>query len=177
MTLTAGQLRRVAPAQPVQLHQRQQFFDPRLDARLRPALITAPYFQTESDVAAHVQVLEQGVVLEHETRASRLHAQPGGIFAIKQDAPLLGLLQPGDGPQQRGLARTGGPKQGEQFAAADIQADTVERCERAEVLAQLLDADIHRFTSMAMRGGQRLAMPPFQECFDHQRQQRGDGQQ
>ncbi|MNN84692.1 hypothetical protein D3C81_2018850 [compost metagenome] len=116
-------------------------------------------------------------MLEHETGAPRLHAQAGGVFAIKQDAALLGLLQPGDGAQQGGLARTGRPQQCEQFAAADIQADAIECGERAEALAQLLDADVHRFTSMAMRGGQRLAVAPFQECFDHQRQQRGDGQQ
>src|SRR6185437_12050935 len=40
-------------------------------------------------------------------------------------------------PGERSLARTVGPEQAEQFAAVDLEADVVNRGERAEALSQL----------------------------------------
>mgnify|MGYP006198204661 CR=1 FL=1 len=62
------------------------------------------------------------------------HAKPDGIRRV-QDAAVLGELhrppllgqEPGEDPEQGGLARAVGAEQAEDLARADIEVDTVER--------------------------------------------------
>ena len=66
-------------------------------------------------VAGDGQVRKQTVVLRQVADAASLGAQPNAALCVEpdlaaeSDAPLARTLQPGDGAQQRGLARAGRP--------------------------------------------------------------------
>jgi hypothetical protein len=122
-----------------QLHQIQQFIHPAADRLLLPAA----QFETEGHVAAHAAVLEQGEVLEHETHLAVLHGAARGFLAGDPDAAVVGVLQPGDQPQQGALAGAGGTQKSHQRAAVDVERHVVDGLEVAELLADVGDADAH----------------------------------
>ena len=70
----------------------------------------------------------------------------GDVFVLVKDRARVGRFQPGDDPQQRGLARPRRPEQRQQRALLDIQADVVERHEIAEALGDVLDGNAHATT-------------------------------
>jgi len=61
-------------------------------------------FQAEGHVVANRQMLEGGVVLEHEADVASLRRYPGDIAAVDRDCPGVRLIESGDGAQQRRLA-------------------------------------------------------------------------
>ena len=87
LALAAGQLRRVAVGELLQVDELEQLVDPRLDLRLRPLAD----LQAERDVAAHGHVLERRVVLEHEADVALLRRQPGRVGAGDLDDPGVRL--------------------------------------------------------------------------------------
>ena len=99
--------------------------------------------ESEGDVLEDAHVAEQGVVLEHEPDLALAHRLGGRVLAVEVDRALIGRLQPGDDPEQRGLARSGGPEQRHQLAARHVEAHVVEGDEVAERLAQMADLDAH----------------------------------
>ncbi len=82
-------------------------------------------------------------MLEHEAHLALAHVPVRGIVAIEQDAPRIGMLEPGDDPEQRGLAAAGGPQQRDELARREIERDVVQGNELAEGLADALDRDAH----------------------------------
>ena len=100
------------------------------DLGLRPLADRQP----EGDVVAHGHVLERGVVLEHEADAALLRRQLRRVAAGDDDRAGVGLLEPGDDPQQRRLAASRGPEQRGQRAVGHLERDVVERGEVAEPL-------------------------------------------
>ena len=61
--------------------------------------------QAEAVVVAHRQVAKQCILLEHEADTVLLHRELRGVLAGEHQAARVGVLQPGDRPQDRALAR------------------------------------------------------------------------
>lgn len=74
--------------------------------------------EAEGDVLEHGHVPEQGVVLKHEAHLPVPGMAPGGVLAMEQDGAGIGVFQPGDDPEQGGLATAGRAQQGHQFPEA-----------------------------------------------------------
>ena len=143
LALAAGELVRIAVRQPVELHQLQQFHHAAFNFRLGRAHRARTHTQAECDVFENRHVPEQGVVLKHESDFTILHPGIGGVFIVEQDAPRVGLLEPGDDTQQRGLAGAGGAEQRDQFTGPDFEVDAVQCFESAEAFGNVLDLDGH----------------------------------
>ena len=81
---------------------------------------------------------EQGVVLEDEAHLAAARVAAGHVLVVEEDRPAagVGLLQAGDDPQQRGLARARGPQQGHQLARAARSGS--RRCRATKVPKVLL---------------------------------------
>src|SRR5690606_2243612 len=58
-------------------------------------------------------------------------------------ASLVGLVETRDDPEQRRLAGSGGPEEGHQLTAGDVQADVVQGAEGSEGPGDVADADAH----------------------------------
>ena len=136
-TLPARQRRRAPVAKPLHADQRQHLRHAVADDRPRRAI----HPQAEGDVLRHAHMREQGVGLEHHVHRPLVGRNAGHVLAIQQDAPSIGLQQPRQHPQQRGLPRPGAAQQGEEFAAVDVEADIVHREVAAEPLGHAGDAE------------------------------------
>jgi hypothetical protein len=134
LTLPARQLRRVAVGQPVQLHQRQQLMHLALDLVFRRTLRTMLHTQAEGHVFKHRHVLEQRIVLEHETHLTLAHVHCGCVFAREQHAAGIRRFKTRDDAQQRRLATARRPQQRHQLAGFDVQRYVIQRPELAELL-------------------------------------------
>ena len=115
LALAAGELGGEAAGQPVELDQAQQLVDAVGDLRLLPLADLQP----EADVFEHGHVLEGGVVLEDEADAAILRRLRGRVLVVDHDPAGIEVLEPGDRPQQRGLAAAAGPEQGGQRAVGN----------------------------------------------------------
>ncbi|MNT13424.1 hypothetical protein D3C72_1483940 [compost metagenome] len=143
LALAAGQLRRVAVGQPVELHQLQQRTHLVADLRFARALGARLDAQAEGHVLEHAHMLEQRVVLEHKAHLALAHMLVRGIAPGQHDLARIGALQAGDDAQQRGLAAAGRPQQRGQLAFVEIERDVVQRDKVAKALLYVLDLDAH----------------------------------
>ena len=119
------------------LDQRQHPVDLALDRRL----VGPRDLQPEGDVLAHRQVREEGVALEDRVDLALVGRQVGDVLAVEQDPPLVGLLEPGQDPQQRRLAAARGAEQREELPAPDRQRHPVHGADLAEVLVDVLELE------------------------------------
>ena len=92
LALAAGELRRVAARQALEVHQTEELVDAPLDLGLRLLADGQP----EADVLADGHVLERGVVLEHEANAAILDRQGRGVAPLDHNPARVRLLEPGD---------------------------------------------------------------------------------
>jgi len=65
------------------------------------------------------------------------------VLAVERNFTRIRPIQPGDDPQQRGLARARRSQQRQQFAAGDLEIDAVEGCKRAKFLDNIPDFNRH----------------------------------
>ena len=86
---------------------------------------------------------KQGIVLEHEADVALAHMEIRGILATDDDVARVGLLQPGDDPQQGGLAATGGAEQRHQLTVMKVEVDVCQRRVLIEMLVELLNLNAH----------------------------------
>ncbi len=144
LALAAGELRRVAVRQPVELHELQQLHH--LVGDLRVARPLAPRLDTQAEghVLEDRHVVEQRVVLEDEADLALAHVRAGRVFAVEQHLPGVGHFEPGHDAQQRRLARTRRPEQRHQFARGNGEVQVVADDGLAERLLQVADFDAHR---------------------------------
>ena len=134
---------RVARFHTVQPHQGQHFGHTRGTGRGRQVA------QAKGDVAPHVQVRKQRVVLEHHANAALLgrHVQRGtahGVF-FQLDLAAVDALQPRHRAQQRGFAAARGANQHPDIARAQAQRHVVDRGVRRPSVAdgELRDVQEH----------------------------------
>ena len=143
LTLTTGELGRIASSHVTELHQIQQLLDPGSDAGFIRPIGTRLDPQAEGHVLEHRHVPEQGIVLEHETDVALAHVEIRGILAADDDVAAVGLLQPGDDPQQCGLAAAGGAEQRHQFTVVKIEVDVGQGRVLIEMLVESLNLNAH----------------------------------
>ncbi|MNO97278.1 hypothetical protein D3C76_889790 [compost metagenome] len=137
LALAAGELRRLAFAVARQGDHGQRLFG----AGMALGLGHAFYLQPIGDVVAHVHVREQGVVLEHGVDVTLVGRYASGFDAMDADRAAVRLLEAGDQAQAGGLARTGRPEHGEEFAVIDVDADLVDGLDLAEAAGNLGELD------------------------------------
>ena len=85
------------------------------------------------DVLADRHVGKEGVVLKHRVDVALVGRNAFGRFAENLDMTLVGLLEAGDQPQARGLARARRAEHGEELALCDVEGHAVHGSHRAEV--------------------------------------------
>ncbi|MNV57676.1 hypothetical protein D3C71_1500200 [compost metagenome] len=89
------------------------------------------FAQRESDVFEHVQIGEQGALLEQHAHALAQGLQFVGVGAADVLAERMHLALPGDElaggrAQQRGLARARAAHDGDHFARAHVHGDVAQ---------------------------------------------------
>ena len=152
LALSPAELGGIAVGQAGQVDQLEQLRHPGPDLVAR----ALAHPQAEGHVVAHRHVAEGRVVLEHQP-----HPPPLGRDAVHRaagDADLagVGLLQPGDHPQQRRLPAAAGAQQRGQRAVGHRQRHLVERRELPEALGHALHLDRHQG---ALRRSSRVRTP------------------
>src|SRR5713226_3487307 len=65
----------------------------------------------------------------------------GPVLAVEDDAAPLGMVEAADDVQERGLARSVGPDDGDDLSPLDVEADVAEGLDGPEVNADALDAE------------------------------------
>ena len=138
LQLPARQLRRKAPAQPVQAHVGQQFLD---------ALRIGPPQQAQRQfhVLGHRQMRQHMEGLEHKAQPGP--AQPRAAVvaecvqrgAVDEHLPAVGAVEPGNAVQQRRLADARLTQQRREFPAAQHQRHGVENRRVAERFTEVVD--------------------------------------
>ena len=82
-------------------------------------------------------------IADAEPRAP-VHRQPRDVVAVELDAAAVGLDQPGDHVEHRGLAGAVRPEQADRLAAPDIDADAAHHLPRAETFFDAVHGEIAR---------------------------------
>ena len=88
LPLSSRQLRRIAIAEVIELHELQQVGDFVGDLLGRRTMRARPHAKTERDVLEHRHVTEERVMLKHEPDAALAGLPLGGVLAVEQHAPL-----------------------------------------------------------------------------------------
>ena len=78
------------------------------------------------DVASHVEMGEQTMVLEHQAETPSMGRYRGQISPAEHHPASGQRLQAGHGPQQGRLARPARPDHRHHLARADVETETVE---------------------------------------------------
>ena len=148
LALPTRELRRVPVGEPGELNEVEEGVNPLADLLLSPLADRQP----ECDVVEDGHVLERGVVLEHHSDAALLRREPGRVLAQDRDLAGVGLLEPGDHPEQRRLPAAARAEKRGQGPGRDRDRDVVERDEATEPLCRLLHRDRHGHAPF-FRGG------------------------
>jgi hypothetical protein len=123
LLLPAGERAGRPPVEAGQLHQLEELTRP---PPRRPAR-NAPDAVGEGDVVGDVQVREKQRALEHHRHAPPLRGRAGQVDAVEGHRAGVRLLQTGDHPQQRALARAGRAEDRQAGAGRHLQVDVGER--------------------------------------------------
>ena len=84
---------------------------------------------------------EQRVVLEHDADIALVRRHEGHIAVAEMDRARRGLDEAAEDAEQRGLAGTGRPEQGDELARRDIEGDVIKRADGVIILARGTDVD------------------------------------
>ena len=133
----AGKLVRFALLHAIELDQRDHLGDAGVDGGARHAGALQP----ERDIVPHVEMRKQRVVLEHHVDRPLVRQHRRDVAAAEQDAALVGRLEAGKHPQQRGLAAAARAQQRKELARPDVERKPVHRAETAECLGYPLDPE------------------------------------
>src|SRR3954462_10233857 len=83
LSLSAGELVRIAVCKPVKLYQFQQFENPFLNISFSGSYMLGPHSQAESDVFENRHVPKQRVMLEYKPNPTFAHISFSGILSLK----------------------------------------------------------------------------------------------
>jgi hypothetical protein len=120
--------------------------------------------QPECDVLEHRQVREQRVILEQQTEIALVRRRMGQVAPgdAQRAGQPVGLHEPGDEAQQRGLAAAALAQHGQEFSGADRQRQIFQHRARAVAHAQMLDQHAARRAGAQRRtrlgGAERAGM-------------------
>src|SRR4029453_15757013 len=80
-------------------------------------------------------------------------AEVGAVPALEEDAALVGLIEPADDVEERGLARTVRSDDGQDLAPPDVEAHLVQREHGAEADADALPLEERLLAGCPVRSG------------------------
>src|SRR5205807_917354 len=83
------------------------------------------------------------IMLEHEADLALAHVPQGGILAVEQHTARVRSLEPGNDPEECGLAAPGRPQERDQLARREIERHAIERGIAAERLGYAFNRDAH----------------------------------
>ena len=83
--------------------------------------------EAKRHVAEHVQVREEGVMLEDGVYVAAVRGQRSSVPPVDHDLPALGLLESCHQAQDSGLPATAGAQQREEFSPPHLQGKTLKR--------------------------------------------------
>jgi hypothetical protein len=75
----------------------------------------------KSDIVVNGEMRKQSVRLKDSVNGTFVGRQAEEIFAIKNQAAGVGLVEAGDEPEQRGFAAARGAEKREEFAGSDVE--------------------------------------------------------
>ena len=102
----------------------------------------ARLLQAHGPVPGDVEMRVEGVALEHHGDAAPGRRQVVDDLPADADVPRGLGLEPGDDPQQGGLAAAGSAEQHDEFAIGDVEVDALQHVGLAEGLADLVDLEL-----------------------------------
>lgn len=138
LTLATGQFVDAALAMLLQAHQFQQF----LAALVALQSCHAANLQAVDDIAGHIEVGKQRVVLEHHAHVAALDGQAGDVVAAEKNLAHIRAFQAGNQAQGGGLAAAGRAEDRQGFTAFDGQVQVMHSHGAVgECLATALQAD------------------------------------
>ena len=100
------------------------------------------HLQAEADILPHRHVRKNRIVLEYHRQPALAWRQPGNVAAADRYAAGGLRLQPGDDPQQSGLAAARRTEQGQKLSVRNLEVDTLQRDKAPERLGDIVDDDI-----------------------------------
>ncbi len=137
LLLAARELTGPAVEQMVDLDARGRRAHGALDLRPR----RADHAQREADVLGDRHVRVERVALEHHGDVAIAGLEARDVAAVDRDRAAVGLLEAGDDPQRRRLARARGAQQREELARLDVEVQALERDDRTMGLDDVAQAD------------------------------------
>ena len=93
--------------------------------------------EPEGEVLAHAHMRVERVGLEHHGQAAVGRRHVVDQLAVDADLAAGRPVEPGDLPQQRGLAAAGRADEDHELAVDDLEVDVVQHVDRAEGFAEL----------------------------------------
>jgi hypothetical protein len=134
------------------------------DARRHLLARHAAHAQAEAEVLLHRHVRVKRVRLEHHCNAALGRVVIGDILAADEDMARSGLLESGDGPEQRRLPAAGRSDEHYELAVPDVQIDVPDDRHGAEALVDATQLQLgHCLPFLALRHrsrSRRRASPP-----------------
>ena len=125
------------------------------DFRTGRSLSMATNAKPEGDIFEDAHVAKKGIVLKDEAHATLANMLFGDIFVVETNfAAGIGSFKPCQDSKQRGLAGAGGPQEGEQLAAADVEINILQRREVSEGFADMRGINAHRVHFLPAEGAE-----------------------
>ena len=128
-----------------------------LDAALRLVPRRLAHAQAVAEVLAHGHVRVERVALEHHRDVAFARRELRHVAGVDRDRALGDVLQPGDHPEQGGLAAAGRADEHEELAALDLEGDVVDGDDAsAEHLAHMVEQDSGHVIAVYTAGSAKL---------------------
>ena len=121
----------------------EKLLDAGADLRFGRALASFSHAETEGDIFEDVEMLEEGVVLEDESRPALIRALPGDVAIAEEDLAVIRKLESRDDTQQCCFAGSARAEQSHQLATLDSKVNVPQRREFAERFGDVSNMDAH----------------------------------
>ena len=131
LALTAGQLRRAAVQQVLDLQHRRHF----LDALGAHDLGHLAHLQRKADVVGHRHRGVEGITLEHHRDVALRRCHADDVLAGDAQLAFGRLFQPGNDVEQRRFAAARGADQDQELTRCDVDLDALEHLDGLVALA------------------------------------------
>ena len=158
-----GKLMDLSIAEPRELHQVEGAAHALLDLS---AGKTAQ-LQGVGEVARHGHVGKEGIVLEDHADVALVGWRQRDVPVAEPDLAAIRTDETGEHHQERGLARARRPKQCDELAAGDLEADVVKRLCASIRLGDVSDRDRQSDAGCALHLGQRSMLPSGRMPLEH----------
>src|SRR5713101_476389 len=129
------------------------------DAPRALALVPAADLQAELDILRGAHVREERVRLEHHSHVALVGRDVRDVLAVDDDPSVVGPVEAGDEAERGRLAAAGRAEQREELALPQLDLDSVERLDAAEVAVEVLQLEKGHLAGSSGSGDERCAIP------------------